>query len=112
MFNMFDVVTVPVTFSEDRTKSKIRRAIILQVDGELVQLLWASTQNVNASGELPWEFCISDPVEMQAMGHTKAAKYDFRRGGVIVVRKSDILKVVGQCPKSVQSRLVRASRNA
>lgn len=112
MFQLFDVVTVSVTFNEDRTQSKIRPAIVLQVDGELVQLIWATTQSVCDSGAKPWEFCITDPAEMRQMGHTKPARYDFRRGGVIVVRKSEVLEMIGKCPKSVQSRLVRAARNA
>ena len=112
MFQLFDGVTVPVTFNEDRTQSKTGPAIVLQVDGELVQLIWATTQSVCASGSKPWEFCITDPAEMRQMGHTKAARYDFRRGGVIVVNKSEILDTIGKCPKSVQGRLVRAARNA
>lgn len=108
----FDVVTVSVSFAEDRTQQKIRRAIVIQQDGDLVQLIWASTQQVDASAPRPGEFCVVDKKEMTAMGHTKPVRYSFCRGGVIVTRVDEIIEVVGHAPKSVISRMVTAARNS
>jgi hypothetical protein len=85
---------------------------VVQQDGELVQLVWATSQQVDASAPQAWEFCVTDTKEMRSMGHTKASRYSFRRGGVIVVKASEITKVVGHAPKSVIERFVRAVRNA
>lgn len=112
MFAIGDVVRVSVSFSEDRHASKLRRAIVLQQEGSLVQLLWATTQEVDASAPRAWEFCVTEKAEMAAMGHNKPARYTFRRGGVIVVKDVDIQAKVGECPKSVICRLARAARNS
>jgi hypothetical protein len=111
-FEQFDVVLVSVSFAEDRTQTKTRRCIVLQQDGELVQLIWASSREVDASSPRAWEFCVADRHELAAMGHTKPARYSFRRGGVIVTRREEIIKKVGHAPKSVISRLVAAARNS
>lgn len=108
----FDVVLVSVSFAEDRSQQKVRRAIVVQLDGELVQLIWASTQQVDASAPRAWEFCVTDPKEMKVMGHNKPARYSFRRGGIIVTRREEIIEVVGHAPKSVVSRLITAARNS
>ena len=112
MLNQFDVVQVEVTFSEDTSRGKVRPAVVLQQDGELVQLIWATTKEVDRSAPQPWEFCVTSGQEMTAMGHTKAARYSFRRGGVIVVRASEVREVIGHCPSGVVDRLVRAARQA
>ena len=108
----FTVVKLWVCFAEDRDQGKDRWAIVLQQDGAQVQLLWASTQQVCPSAVQPWEFCVTDSKEMATMGHTKPARYSFRRGGVIVVKATDINEVVGTAPKSVVDRLVRAARQS
>lgn len=108
----FQVVLVWVAFAEDHTKGKTRPAIVLQKEGELLQLIWATSQHVSQSCAQPWEFCVTDEREMKVMGHTKPARYSFRRGGVIVVKAQDIKRVTGYAPKSVLTRLVHAARNS
>ena len=111
MYQFGEVVLVEVSFAEDHTMVKTRPAIVLQQDGEQVQLIWATSKGAEQC-TAAWEFCVQDPSEMAAMGHTKRARYTFRRGGVIVVRADSIKDKIGICPTSVIGRLVKAARNA
>lgn len=109
-FILGDVVQLDVAFSENHREQKSRWGIVLQQDGALIQVVWASTQKVDAANPLPGEFCVTREEEMRAMGHTKPCRYSFPRGGVVVVRADAVKRLVGKTPASVMDRLVRAAR--
>lgn len=110
-FKAMQVVLARISYAEDQEKSKVRPVILLQDDGLRYQAIWATTQKVD-SCPLDWEFFVSHPGEMKAMGHDKPARYSFRNGGVVILSEQDIVSVIGEVPRSVFGRMFKAARNA